>query len=96
MGHAKLVLTTASDDYPDFLKKRAKPNAAQIAEYPEVLVMQSSSGKKALEKLVVAHPGVEIIDNYAEQYAELLLSRNAHLYRARYDVQVSSIKDLLK
>lgn len=95
MGHGKLVLTTASDDYPGFLKKRAKANATQSAEHPQLIDMRAANGKKTLERLVADHAGVEIIDNYAEQYAELLLSRNAHLYRARYDVQVASIKDML-
>ncbi|MBI2285818.1 ThiF family adenylyltransferase [Candidatus Saccharibacteria bacterium] len=58
--------------------------------------MGSKKSDKALEDLVKRHTITEVVDNYGEQYAELLLSRNAHLYRANYSVQVASIKDLLK
>jgi hypothetical protein len=58
--------------------------------------MEEPGAKQTLEKLVKESANLEIIDNYDEQYAELLLSRNAHLYRANYDVQVASISKLLE
>lgn len=57
--------------------------------------MSQDENVKKLEALVAAEKP-ELIDNYGEQYAELLLSKNAHLYRAQYDVQVASIRDLLE
>lgn len=97
MGHKNLVLTSASDSYPLFLKKQAKKTPKQDADFvpPIIVNMKQKASEVQLEKLIVAHPNAEIIDNYAEQYAELLLSKHAHLYRANYDVQVASIADML-
>jgi hypothetical protein len=98
MGHANLVVTDPSDDYPDFLKtaNRGSNKQANVYQAPTIIDMQLKSGADQLKKLIAKHPRVEIIDNYAEQYAELLLSKNAHLYRAKYEVQVSSIQEILE
>lgn len=98
MGHANLVVTDPSDDYPDFLKtaNRGSNKQAHVYQAPIIIDMQLKSGADQLKKLIAKHPRVEIIDNYAEQYAELLLSKNAHLYRAKYEVQVSSIQETLE
>ncbi len=97
MGHKNLVLTNPSDSYPKFLKavatKTKSANNGLIA--PIVINMDSKTGANQLEKLLASYPNAEVIDNYAEQYAELLLSTHAHLYRANYDVQVASIADML-
>lgn len=97
MGHKKLVLTDASADYPDFLKKAAAAPADRSAvNVPELIDMTAAGADRALRQFIKAHPGLRLVDNYAEQYAELLLSQNAHLYRANYDVQVASIAELLE
>lgn len=96
MGHAKLVLTSADASYPAFLKKTAAKASTNTADHPVLINMQGKDGAKQLEQLLAKHPTAEIIDNYAEQFAELMLSKNAHLYRANYDVQVASIKDMLE
>lgn len=95
MGHKKLSLEDRSLAYPTFLKKVKQPNKTDITAAEPVLIDMSQPGAdKTLEKLI-AGKELEIIDNYDEQYAELLLSKNAHLYRANYDVQKASIKELL-
>jgi hypothetical protein len=98
MGHANLVTTDQSADYPDFLKALKKNNNPSRLKYTSPLLfdMYSKSGPQRLKEFVSDHDSLELIDNYSEQYAELLLSKNAHLYRAKYDIQVSSIKDLLE
>lgn len=98
MGHNKLVLTDQSAGYPGFLKKsaaKAKKRSTLLEQAPVRIDMQNKAGAKQLEQLIAKYPDVEIVDNYAEQYAELLLSKHAHLYRANYDVQVASIQDML-
>jgi hypothetical protein len=57
--------------------------------------MSNKDAAKTLEQLIDKNKIYKIVDNYAEQYAELILSKNAHLYRANYDVQVASIAKLL-
>lgn len=95
MGHKKLSLEDRSQAYPAFLKGVKQPNKTDIAATKPVLIdMSKKDADMALEKLI-AGKELEIIDNYDEQYAELLLSKNAHLYRANYDVQKASIKELL-
>lgn len=98
MGHANLVVTNPRDDYPDFLKAVSKSSPKQTTAYqaPVIIDMQLPAAADQLKKLIAKYPKLEVIDNYAEQYAELLLSKNAHLYRANYDVQVASIQELLE
>lgn len=98
MGHGKLVLTDPSATYPAFLKSAGLKSADTLthALAPILFFPQDATSHKQMEKLARDVPDLEIIDNYAEQYAELMLSRHAHLYRAKYEVQVASIRDLLE
>lgn len=98
MGHANLVVTDQSADYPDFLKRASNSSnkQANIYQAPVIISMELESGAEQLKELVARHSNLDVIDNYAEQYAELLLSRNAHLYRANYEVQVASIQETLE
>src|SRR5688500_30837 len=95
MGHKQLVSEDRSQAYPDFLKLlKSSKLLANIGE-PLLFELSDEEGLRRLEKLANENPDIEIVDNYDEQYAELLLSRNAHLYRANYEVQKASIKKLL-
>jgi hypothetical protein len=96
MGHKQLVTDDQIKSYPDFLKKAGQKPIWAGSDMPIIVRMDSSGAAKELEQLIQSKPIVDVVDNYGEQYAELLLSRNAHLYRANYDVQVASIKDLLQ
>ncbi len=95
MGHGKLVLENPSEDYPQFLKKVSAKGSSSSQEWPIVIRMGDKASEEELEALTNRLSDVEVIDNYAEQYAELLLSKNAHLYRANYEVQVASIRELV-
>lgn len=96
MGHAKLVLEDPSADYPDFLKNASKQMKLDVSQKaPIILRMDRKGAQASLQELIKGTKGLEIIDSYAEQYAELLLSKNAHLYRANYDVQLASIRELV-
>ena len=97
MGHKQLVLTDASNDYPSFLKSTNKLDAERsLVETPLVIDMSQKTAEAQLKQLLKEVPDVAIVDNYAEQYAELILSRHAHLYRANYEVQVASIQEFLE
>jgi hypothetical protein len=97
MGHKKLTTDNPSDFYPEFLRNVKQRSSRDLSsDRPTLVRMEEPGAKQTLEKLVKESANLEIIDNYDEQYAELLLSRNAHLYRANYDVQVASISKLLE
>ena len=96
MGHNKLVLENPAEKYPKFLKAAASSETRNFdITKPIIFDMKAPSAEQELEKLVTTVKKLAIIDNYGEQYAELLLSRNAHLYRANYEVQLASIAELL-
>jgi hypothetical protein len=95
MGRKQLVTTDPSAEYPDFLKTTAQGAVPEISSHPVIIDMAQLDSDKLLQMLVKERRIYSVVDNYAEQYAELLLSKNAHLYRANYDVQVASVTDLL-
>jgi hypothetical protein len=96
MGHKKLVTSDPSKDYPNFLKtlKSRIPFSRQAT--PAIFSFEASHDQDKVRELIERGVITRVTDNYAEQYAELLLSRNAHLYRANHSVQVNSIAELLK
>lgn len=96
MGHKKLINEDPSKDYPKYLQEATKGSGRSIGLHPIIIRMGEKGSHSKLEKLVSEKKPVSIVDNYAEQYAELLLSRNAHLYKANHAVQAESIKHLLE
>lgn len=96
MGHKRLDTRDPQKTYPKFLSDAAKKtlNTARTA-HPIIIEMQTDDSSDKLEKLIKSEQISEIIDNYGEQYAELLLSKNAHLYRANHKVQTASIAKML-
>lgn len=97
MGHKKLVNADPSINYPDFLKRAFKSQASVNDGLEPILVeMDNKESHKLLKEIIDSQNISIVIDNYGEQYAELLLSQNAHLYRANEEVQVASIADLLR
>jgi len=96
MGHKRFIDTNHRSEWPDFLGK-IKPYASnQDNTYkPIVFEMSEKGSEEALEELAKDKPISRIVDNYDEQYAELLLSRDPHLYTAKFEVQKHSIKHKL-
>lgn len=95
MGHNKLVETDPSKNYPDFLKGLGSYNNKDIKNHPIIVRMDSEGSETKLKSLIKANKISEVIDNYGEQFAELVLSKNAHLYRANPNVQIASIAKIL-
>lgn len=98
MGHAKLANQDHSKEWPDYLRKVQSKLFKTHEKYdePVIINMQTNRAAGELKNLVTTVPISEIIDNYDEQFAELQLSLNAHLYRANYEVQKNSIREALK
>lgn len=97
MGHKQLTDNSHKASYPDFLQKISKSDNKNAKDSRPILVSMGNNGSaKELKTLVENFKITTTIDNYAEQFAELLLSKNAQLYRANYAVQKASIKNLLE
>lgn len=99
MGHARLIDTDYRSNWPPFLKRASessavKPLPAKLA--PTLIDMRTSQGEARLKSLIKDNPIVKVLDNYDEQLAELLISKDAHLYRANEEVQRHSIAGLIK
>lgn len=96
MGHKKLDTKDPKSDYPDFLAAAAD-KTPEIGGFRHPLIIDMSAGgsKTKLKQTLGSNPIIKVIDNYGEQYAELLLSKNAHLYRANHKIQTASISKML-
>lgn len=96
MGHANLVDKPNTENYPSFLKKASGSISNKPADdHPKVVDMSAPGAAKKLDTLISSSNIFKVVDNYDEQYAELLLSKNPHLYRANYSVQKESIREML-
>lgn len=89
MGQGKLALRDASLTWPDELKQvAAKAERDTESWQPTVIEMTSDDGEKKLKELLEKEPIESVVDNYDEQYAELLVSRSAELYQTPYEDKV--------
>jgi ThiF family protein len=96
MGRAKLTNTDHAKQWPKVLQDAATKAALTDAGFaPVVLRMHEKGAAARLEKLATTSPITLVKDTYDEQLAELLLSRNAQLYRANPAVQQESIASFL-
>lgn len=96
MGRAKLTTTDYAQRWPRSLRAAAKQAALTGAEYePVVIRMGFKAAARQLEEVTGSAPITLVKDNYDEQLAELLLSRNAQLYRASPAIQQESISSFL-
>src|SRR4051812_28734150 len=96
MGHAKLTSSDHSSEWPDFLRKISSTDKIKVGEAPLIIRMDDKNAEARLKELLAKNHVRSIIDTYDEQFAELQLSLNAHLYRANEDIQRNSIKEKLK
>jgi len=96
MGHAKLTSHDHSTEWPDFLRKASKATKGVQGDKPLIVEMSSRDAEAKLKQLLAKNYVTKVVDTYDEQFAELQLSLNAHLYRANEDVQRNSIEEKLK
>ncbi len=96
MGHARLVDVNHLKEWPRFLvDANKKGNKSSPSQHPTIFKMSGTGATDAFKDFVMGRD-LSIEDNYAEQFAELLLSKDAHLYNANIDVQKASIKETLE
>lgn len=96
MGQGKLTAGDHSKEWPAALQKLAKtaPHDSESWQ-PIVIEMGSKKAETALDELVKTHRIGQIIDNYDEQYAELVVSRHPQLYQSSLEVKRESLKEYL-
>src|SRR5687768_11553470 len=97
MGKGRITSGDHSKSWPAFLQKaQAKQNLTEDqTEQPVIVVMGRSRAAEDLKHLVAGEPITRVNDNYDEQLAEPVISRNPHIYRANLEVQRASVKDYL-
>lgn len=85
-----------SSEWPDFLRKVNKSAEAATGDVPLIVEMSTRNAEVKLKEVLAENHVSRVIDTYDEQFAELQLSLNAHLYRANEDIQRNSIREKLK
>lgn len=98
MAQGKLTNFDHIKEWPAFLRSAHRDMFLKDEEgwRPIVIAMSEPSAIAKLERLIKENPITRIIDNYDEQLAELLVSRQPQLYQASYEVKRASLEDYLK
>jgi hypothetical protein len=97
MGQGKLTAVDHSAEWPTSLKKLAgKAQHVNEAWQPIVVEMHRPGAAKKLDELLEKNTVRQVIDNYDEQYAELIVSRHPQLYQASLEVKRESLKEYLR
>lgn len=96
MGQGKLATTDHSAEWPKHLQQVAKSAHYDETSWQPVLVeMDQPEAESRFDELLAQNTVHQIIDNYDEQYAELIVSRNPQLYQATLEVKRESLKEFL-
>lgn len=97
MGQGRLAEVDHSQEWPDQLKKLAKKVHHDSENWqPVVIEMHTTGATKKLDELLKSHTVRQIIDNYDEQYAELIVSRHPQLYQSSLETKRESLKGYLE
>lgn len=96
MGQARLTALSHEAEWPDRLQHTAK-RARHDTETWQPIIVEMGHAKSAsqLDALIEKNPIHQIVDNYDEQYAELIVSRHPQLYQATLEVKRESLKTYL-
>lgn len=92
MGH-KSFIDRNQNSLPSFID--AYQADINIRLYPEIFDPKGKS-EKEFQKFCESKLIADVTDVYAEQFAELLLSQEPHLYKASYEIQKQSINESLE
>lgn len=93
MGQGKLSLADVSLNWPEELKKvAATTNFDATTWQPEVIPMGGRESEAKLKELLQRVSIKSIVDNYDEQYAELIVSRRPGLYQSSYEEKVKILE----
>lgn len=82
MGQGRLISRNSIDDWPEELRQAAT-SMVEIDEWqPELFEMSNPGTEKNFKEFLHTTKIKTIVDNYDEQYAELIVSRQPQLYNA--------------
>jgi hypothetical protein len=96
MGQGKLADTDHAKEWPKKLQQVAKNAHYDESSYAPILIeMQKKGAEDKLNELLESVAVRQVIDNYDEQYAELIVSRHPQLYQATLDVKRQSLQEYL-
>jgi len=98
MAQGKLTSSNHEGEWPAFLQD-ANDKASlkgDKSSRPVIIDMSGSHAAAQLERLMSENPITRVIDNYDEQLAEALVSRQPQLYQASYEVKHASLEEYLK
>jgi molybdopterin/thiamine biosynthesis adenylyltransferase len=96
MGQGRLTVTDHSKDWPEALRKVATTAKHDSESWqPVVIEMSHKDAAKRLDALLEKYHIRQVIDNYDEQYAELIVSRHPQLYQSSLEVKRESLKEYL-
>ncbi|HIA92023.1 TPA: hypothetical protein EYO12_02800 [Candidatus Saccharibacteria bacterium] len=93
MGSQKITQTDYYQEWPSELQKAAASALNTSSCEPIVFDVSDKANQKKLLKFVASTPITSIHDNYDEQLAELVISRNPQVYRANIQVKRASVKE---
>ncbi|HSW77478.1 MAG TPA: ThiF family adenylyltransferase [Candidatus Chromulinivoraceae bacterium] len=97
MGQGRLTEADHSQEWPDQLKRLSKKARHDGESWqPVVVEMRTTDAAKRLDALLESYDIRQIIDNYDEQYAELIVSRQPQLYQSSLEVKRESLKEYLE
>jgi len=98
MAQGKLTNSDHVQEWPTFLQDAHHKASLQGDKSwrPIVIDMLKPRAAGQLERLVKEKPITRVIDNYDEQLAEALVSRQPQLYQASYEVKQASLEEYLK
>ncbi|HEU4715282.1 MAG TPA: ThiF family adenylyltransferase [Candidatus Saccharimonadales bacterium] len=89
MGQGKLVPNDVSLTWPEELRNAAKHGKWDESSWqPRVIEMKGETSERELKNLLEEETIRGVIDNYDEQYAELIVSRRPGLYQSSYEEKV--------
>lgn len=96
MAQGRLTNIDHAREWPKVLQGLPQISRHEEVSWQPVLIemgQRDAAGK--LDRLVAAYRVREIVDNYDEQYAELVVSRQPQLYQASFAVKQASLKNYL-
>lgn len=97
MGQGRLTTTDHSVEWPERLKKLARKARYDSENWQPIIIEMSRPGAaKKLDELLENNEIRQIIDNYDEQYAELIVSRNPQIYQSSLEIKRESLKEYLE
>ncbi len=89
MGQGKLVLFDSSKNWPKKLQSIVSRTARDTETWQPILIeMNGEESEHALSDLLDRAHITNVVDNYDEQFAELIVSRRPGLYQSSYEDKV--------